>query len=161
MANSLESCDQSSCQVVFRVVVKGLLSEGFCQSGRCQRAAVRGLLSEGICQRAAVRGHLSEGICQSGRCQRAAVRGLLSEWQLSESKSATELLHSPVLVIYTAQNLPKSQYHQIIQMRAKTQQSKLRSPNPDPKKAILETQTNRETQEPTQKDKQRRPNSAK
>ena len=128
MANSLESCDQSSCQVVFRVVVKGLLSEGFCQSGRCQRAAVR---------------------------------GLLSEWQLSESKSATELLHSPVLVIYTAQNLPKSQYHQIIQMRAKTQQSKPRSPNPDPKKAILETQTNRETQEPTQKDKQRRPNSAK
>jgi hypothetical protein len=136
--------------MVVRVVVKGLLSEGFCQSDRCQRAAVRASVRVVAVRVAAVGELLSEGFCQS-----AAVRGLLSEWLLSESKSATKLLHSSVLVIYTARNLPKRQNHEIIQKRPKTQQSKPGNPNPDPKRA------NPETQEPTQKEKKRRPKSGK
>jgi len=81
MAKDLESCCQSSCQIVARVVVKGVRSESFCQSDCCQRAAVRGLRpvklllewlhSENICPRASVRvgavsDQLSEAFCQSG-----------------------------------------------------------------------------------------------
>jgi len=86
MANSLESRCQSRCQVVVRVVVKGLLSVGFCQSG----------------------------CCQSGCCHRASVRGFLSKWPLSESKSATKLLYLSVLVIYTARNHSERQNYVII-----------------------------------------------
>jgi hypothetical protein len=101
---SLSEQLSDGCQMVVRVVVKGLLSEGFCQSDRCQRAAVRASVRVAAVRVAAVGELLSEGFCQS-----AAVRGLLSEWLLSESKSATKLLHSSVLVIYTARNLPKRQ----------------------------------------------------
>jgi hypothetical protein len=88
--------------MVVRVVVTGLLSEGFCQSDRCQRAAVRASIRVAAVRVAAVGELLSQGFCQSGCCQRSAVRGFLSEWLLSESKSATKLLHSSVLVIYNA-----------------------------------------------------------
>jgi hypothetical protein len=141
--------------MVVRGVVKGLLSKGFCQSDRCQRAAVKSSIRVAAVRVAAVRELLSEGFCHSGRWQRAAVRGLLSEWLLSESKSVTKLLHSSVLLIHTVRNLPKKQTHEIIQTQPKTQQSEPGNPNPDPMRANLETQ------EPTQKEKQSRPKSGK
>jgi hypothetical protein len=104
--------------MVVRVVVKGLLSEGLCQSDRCQRADVRASVRV-----AAVGELLSEGFCQSCHCQRAAVRGLRSAWLLSQSQSATKLLHSSVLVIYTVQNCPKKQNHDIIQNGPKTRRA--------------------------------------
>jgi len=76
MANISKSHCQSSCKVIVRFVVKGLLSEGFCQSCCCWRASVRWLLSEWLLsgsyfQRvcitvATIRELLSEGFCQSG-----------------------------------------------------------------------------------------------
>jgi hypothetical protein len=109
MANSLESCCQSSCQIVVRVVVRELLSErllsewllseGFCWSGCCQSSCCQsGGCQSGCCKS----GCYQSGCCQSGCCQ--------SRSQASQqSKSATELLHSSVLVINIARNLPKRQ----------------------------------------------------
>jgi len=123
---------------------QGFCQSGCCQSGCCQRASFRGLQSEWP---------LSEKCCQMASVREAAIGGLPSVWLLSESKSATKLLHSLVLVIYTAHNLPKWQNCDIIQMQPTTQQSKPGIPNPGPKRANPETQKNPETIEPTQKDK--------
>jgi len=82
MAISFEGRCQSSCQMVVRVCVRGLQSEGVCQSHRCPRAAVRASVRLAAVRVAAVGELLSEGFCQSGRCQGAAVRGLLSQWLL-------------------------------------------------------------------------------
>jgi len=59
-------CQRASVRVA---AVRGLLPEGFCQSGCCQGAAVR--VSVIV---SAVRELQSEGLCQSSCSQRAAVR---------------------------------------------------------------------------------------
>ena len=109
MAHSLESCCLSGCQIVVRVVVRGLLSEwllsewccqsGCCQSGCCQSGCCQGGCCQGGCCQS---GCCQSGCCQSGYCQCCSLAG-------QRSKSATKLLHSSLLVIYTARNLPKRQ----------------------------------------------------
>ena len=131
MAHSLESCCLSGCQIVVRVVVRGLLSEWLlsewcCQSGCCQS----GCCQSGCCQS----GCCQSGCCQSGYCQCCSLAG-------QRSKSATKLLHSSVLVIYTARNLPKRQPwdnpnvtdSSVVRTRKPKQRPKLWSQKRDPK----------------------------
>jgi len=133
------------------------MSKGCCQRASVRVAAVRVLHQRSSVRVAAVtvpavRVLRSEGFCQSGGCERAAVRGLLAEWLLSESKSATKLLHSSVLVIHTARNNSKRQNCEINQKRPTTPAEQTWKSNPDPKRANPEIQMNPETQKPTQKE---------
>jgi len=88
-----------------RAVVRSLsqlLPEGFCQSGCCQSGCCQsGCCHSGCCQSGCCQsGCCHSGCCQSGYCQ--------SRSQASrQSKLVTKLLHSSVLVIYTARKLPK------------------------------------------------------
>jgi len=99
----------------------GCCHSGCCQSGCCQSSRSQsGYCQSGYCQS----GRCQSGYCQSGSCQSCSQTGRQSNW-------VTTLLHSSVLVIYTARNLPWRQlwdYPNVTQYLAGQTQTPIQSP---------------------------------